>query len=74
MADNNAPKKPRGRPKKNNPGRKKATNVPCGKEHKSVREKARKRKNYLTKKGVCGGFDPGDDSDEGGGTGVDLIL
>ena len=61
MADNNAPKKPRGRPKKKNPGSKKATNVPGQNLQKSQQQKSRKSKNYLTKKEVC---DPGDD--EGG--------
>ena len=71
MADNEPRKKKPGRPKKRNPGKQKAANVPGQGLQKSQQEKGRKRKNYLTKKGLCGGFDPGDDSDEGGGSGLD---
>ena len=70
MADSDEPKKRAGRPLKKKRGTSKAQNVPGEKEQKAVREKGRKRKNYLAKKGVCGGFDPGDDGDKGGGTGV----
>ena len=56
MADSNEPKKRAGRPVKKKRGKPKAQNVPGEEKQKSVREKGRKRKNYLTKKGVCGGF------------------
>ena len=61
MADSDEPKKRAGRPLKKKWGNPKAQNVPGEKEQKAVREKGRKRKNYLAKKGVCEGFDPGDD-------------
>ena len=71
MADNDAPKKPRGRPKKKKCGKKEAQNVPGKNLQKSQKERGRKRKNYLAKKGLCGGFDPGD---KGGVTGVEIIC
>ena len=50
MADNDAPKKPRGRPKKKKCGKKEAQNVPGKNLQKSQKERGRKRKNYLAKK------------------------
>ena len=74
MADSNKPKKRAGRPVKKKRGKPKAQNVPGEKEQKVVREKGRKRMNYLAKKGVCEGFDPGDDGGEGGGTIIIIII
>ena len=53
MADNDAPKKPRGRPKKKKCGKKEAQNVPGKNLQKSQKERGRKRKNYLATKGLC---------------------
>ena len=53
MADNDAPKKPRGRPKKKKCGKKEAQNVPGKNLQKSQKERGRKRKKTIWQRRDC---------------------